>query len=240
MYLTAPQSSHFDASRFAGAPAHANHFDWELYYRYKDERDGFWLEQLQDDAEFRAEVAVHARAFEASIERTRALLAGVPRPRLLDIGLSSEKLDGVLIDTLDARLTVVDVEPASEDYLGMQWAESRFVISDCIRLAQDMEHAGQYDLVFSVGLIEHFPAKDAIVGAHRLLTAPGGIALFYAPIDTPLNRRLTAMAPELENFGYRELLTPAELGAAVSVPGLEVIAVEAVGMFATAWTRRTS
>ena len=117
MYLTEPQSPHFDATRFAGAARNANHFDWELYYRFKDERDAYWMEQLASDAEFQQQAREHVRAFDESIERTRALLRPVARPRILDIGLSSEKLDGSLIDTLGARLTVVDVEAAAEDYL---------------------------------------------------------------------------------------------------------------------------
>ena len=240
MFLTSPQSSHFDATRFATAAPNANHFDWELYYRYKDERDGYWIEQLGGDTEFHREARAHVLAFDGSIARTRALLGGVPRPHILDIGLSSEKLDGTLLDELDARLTVVDVEAAAEDYLGMMDADSRFVISDVISLAQQAEHAGQYDLVYSVGLIEHFPAKDAIMGAHCQLAAIGGLVLIYAPIDTPLNRRLTSMIPELENFGYRELLSPAELAEAVSCPDLEIVASEAVGLFSAVWARRVA
>jgi len=240
MYLTTPQSAHFDATRFADAPRHANHFDWELYYRHKDERDGYWMEQLGSDAEFQQQARAHARDFDESIERTRALLRAVPRPRILDIGLSSEKLDGTLIDTLGARLTVVDVEAAAEDYLGTLDPDGRFVIGDVISLAAETEHAAQYDLVYSVGLIEHFPAKDAIMGAHRDLAAVGGLVLIYAPIDTPLNRRLTGMIPDLENFGYRELLTPEELADAVRCPGLEIVASAAVGLFSAVWARRTA
>ena len=238
MYLTEPQSSHFNAARFAGAPRNANHFDWELYYRYKDERDGYWIEQLGSNAEFQAQAREHARAFDDSIERTRALLRAVSRPRILDIGLSSEKLDGTLTDTLGARLTVVDVEAAAEDYLGTMDTGSRFVISNVISLAQQTDHAGHYDLVYSVGLVEHFPDKDAIMGAHCQLAAVGGLVLIYAPIDTPLNRRLTATIPELENFGYRELLTPQELAHAVLCPGLEIVATATVGLFAAVWARR--
>ena len=240
MYLTEPQSSHFDASRFSGVPRTANHFDWELYYRYKDERDGYWLEQLGGDTEFQREARAHAHAFDGSIARTLELLREVPRPRLLDIGLSSEKLDGTLIDELDARLTVVDVEAAAEDYLGTMDADSRFVISDVISLAEQAEHAGQYDLVYSVGLIEHFPDKAAIMGAHCRLAAVGGLVLIYTPIDTPLNRRLTSMIPELENFGYRELLSPEELAEAVRCPGLEIVASDAVGLFSAVWARRVA
>ena len=238
MYLTEPQSPHFDPSRFAGVSRNANHFDWELYYRYKDERDGYWMEQLGGNSEFQGEAIIHMRAFDDSIARTRALLRGVPRPRILDIGLSSDKLDNVLIDALDARLTVVDVEAAAEDYLGTMHTNSRFVVSDVISLAQQAEHVGHYDLVYSVGLIEHFPHKDAIMAAHCQLAAIGGLVLVYAPIDTPLNRRLTSMIPTLENFGYRELLTPAELAAAVRCPGLEIVATDTVGLFSAVWARR--
>ncbi|MBK8960358.1 MAG: methyltransferase domain-containing protein [Proteobacteria bacterium] len=240
MFLTEPQSRHFDAARFAGAARHANHFDWELYYRYKDERDLYWMEQLGSNAEFQREARAHFAAFETSIERTRKLLLGVARPRILDIGLSSDKLDAVLIDELRARLTVVDVEPAAEDYLATFDDDSRFVISDVISLSRQPAHAGQYDLVYSVGLIEHFPDKREILRAHIELAAMGGLVLIYVPIDTPLNRRLTSTIPELENFGYRELLTPAELAEAVACDALDIVATDSVGLFSAVWARRVA
>ena len=77
------------------------------------------------------------------------------------------------------------------------------------------------------------------MGAHQRLTASGGLVLIYTPIDTPLNRRLTRMVPDLENFGYRELLTPDELAEAVQRPGLEILARATVGLFSAVWARRT-
>ncbi|MGE0384274.1 MAG: class I SAM-dependent methyltransferase [Gammaproteobacteria bacterium] len=242
MYLTRPQSKYFDPRRFADAAATSNQFDWDLYYRFKDARDDFWLDQLDVASEFRCEALRHSKDFDASAERTRGMLAlptASAAPAVLDVGLSSEKLDGNLIDRLGARVTVVDVQSAAQAYLSAQLPGSRFVIGDVIDLCHDPDHAGTYDLVYSIGLVEHFPDKSVIVNAHRQLARPGALVLLYVPIDSEVNRRLTAMAPDLENFGYRELLTPEELAESCLVPGLEIVALESVGLFAALWARRT-
>ena len=47
MFLTAPQSSHFRPEVFAGKAPRENHFDWGLYYRFKDQREAL-LKRLND------------------------------------------------------------------------------------------------------------------------------------------------------------------------------------------------
>ena len=71
------------------------------------------------------------------------------------------------------------------------------------------------------------------------VAAQGGrLVLVYVPIDTETNRRLTSLASEWENFGYRELLTPEELHQICAGPELEILAEETVGFFAAVWARK--
>ena len=237
MFLTAPQSSHFDADVFAGRTPRENHFDWGLYYRFKDQREAFWRERIDVDAAMRDLASAHFSAFQRSVKTTLRLLP--PQPGVLDIGLSSEQLDRAILLHTGGRVTVLDVEAdAAQSYRDAFGDRGAFVLDDVISFAHAAANLAQYDLVYSVGLIEHFPDKTDILAAHVALAKPGGLVLIYVPIDTPTNRRLAGVAAEFENFGHRELLTPAELDAACRHPELEVVAAEEVGFFAALWARR--
>jgi len=239
MYLTGPQSKHYREQEFEGAPATANHFDWELFYRYKDAREQFWIRRIGEDALFRSLVERHFSDFKDSIDRTVDLVAPVNAPSVLDVGLSSEQLDKALIDRAGADLTILDVQAEAEGTYRTLFADrGRFVLGDVVSYAASTSRREQYDLVYSAGLIEHFPDKSDILDAHVRLVRPGGIVLIYVPIDSEENRRITALAAEWENFGYRELMTPAELSDVCRVPELEIVASAQVGFFAAVWARK--
>lgn len=243
MHLTAPQSSHYDPTKFAGLSPRENHFDWDLYYRFKNQRERFWRERVDTDAAFRAQVAAHFAAFQESIETTIRLLQPVERPRVLDIGLSSEQLDRAIIKRTRGEVAVLDIQPeAGSAYEQAFGGRGSFILGDVISYARDnfhSAHTGQFDLVYSVGLIEHFPDKADILNAHIRLTKRGGLLLLYAPIHTEANRTLTTLVPDFENFGHRELLTPDELRQICTHPELDVVSAQAVGFFAAVWARRT-
>jgi 2-polyprenyl-3-methyl-5-hydroxy-6-metoxy-1,4-benzoquinol methylase len=140
---------------------------------------------------------------------------------------------------LDAKVLVLDVqEEAGATYESVFGSKGSFVLGDVITYSADRANTERFDLVFSFGLIEHFPDKRDILDAHIELAKPGGIVLLYVPIDSPDNRELTAMAAEWENFGYRELLTVDELAEVCADPRLDVLAAEPVGFFSAVWARR--
>jgi len=239
VYLTAPQSSHYDPSRFDGSSPLENHFDWDLYYRFKDERERFWRNRIDTDPGFRAQVADHFAAFQRSIETTIGLLQAVESPRVLDIGLSSEQLDRAVLTRTTGEIAVMDVQPeAGRSYERAFAGRGSFILSDVVSYARDDAHLNQFDLVYSVGLIEHFPDKADILGAHVRLARPGGLVLIYVPIHTDANRALTMLATEWENFGHRELMTPDELQQVCARSDLEIVAAQAVGLFAAVWGRK--
>lgn len=239
MFLTAPQSSHFRTEAFAGRSARENHFDWGLYYRFKDEREAFWRERIEREPEFWRLASGHAAAFQRSVATTLAMLG--PAPHVLDVGLSSEQLDRAIFRQTDGRVTILDVEAeAARSYRDAFGDRGTFVLGDIISFAREPDQRGRFDLVYSVGLIEHFPDKTDIVDAHVALSRPGGLVLIYVPLDSPLNRSGVGLAAEWENFGHRELLTPDELRAACAHEELEILQTAEVGFFAALWGRRRS
>jgi len=241
MYLTSPQSSHFNPAKFLGRSPRENHFDWDLYYRFKDERERFWRQRVDADADFRGQVATHFAAFQQSIEKTIELLQRVAAPRILDIGLSSEQLDRAVLTRTRGEVAVLDVQPeAGRSYERAFGSRGSFILGDVISFAREAAATNQFDLVYSVGLLEHFPDKTDILDAHVQLTKPGGIVLIYVPIHTAANRTLTTLIPEWENFGHRELMTPEELESACAHRELQTISRETVGFFAALWARRLS
>jgi SAM-dependent methyltransferase len=239
MHLTQPQSSHFDPRKFHGCSPRENHFDWDLYYRFKDQRERFWRERVDADTAFRSQVADHFAAFQESIETTIRLLQPVERPRVLDIGLSSEQLDRAVLKRTRGEVAVLDIQPeAGLSYEQAFAGRGSFILGDVISYAREAVDAEGFDLVYSVGLIEHFPDKSDILGAHVRLTKRGGLLLLYVPIHTDANRALTMLVPDWENFGHRELLTPDELRHICEHPELDVLDTRAVGFFAAVWARR--
>lgn len=239
MYLTTPQSSHYDPAKFQGLSPRENHFDWDLYYRFKDQRERFWRERIDTDPEFRLQVTRHFTAFQGSIDTTIRLLQTIERPRVLDVGLSSEQLDRAVLKRTRGEIAVLDVqEEASRSYDAAFGGRGTFILGDVISFARIDANADQFDLVYSVGLIEHFPDKADILGAHIRLAKPGGLVLLYVPIQTDANRALTRLIPEWENFGHRELLSPDELQAVCAHADLEILSSAAIGFFAALWARK--
>jgi len=239
MYLTAPQSSHYDPAKFEGCSPRENHFDWDLYYRFKDQRERFWRERVDTDPGFRMQVVDHFTAFQRSTETTIRLLQPVSSPRVLDVGLSSEQLDRAVLKRTRGEIAVLDIQQeAGRSFESAFGERGSFILGDVISFARDDANADQFDLVYSVGLIEHFPDKADILGAHIRLTKPGGLVLIYVPIETEANRALTRLIPDWENFGHRELLAPDELQEICTRPDLDVLSGEAVGFFAAVWARK--
>jgi 2-polyprenyl-3-methyl-5-hydroxy-6-metoxy-1,4-benzoquinol methylase len=224
---------------FAGASARENHFDWALYYRFKDLRERFWRQRIVGDQDVQTLARDHFSAFQQSIDFTLHTLADTPSPDVLDVGLSSEQLDRAILTRTSGHVLVLDIEAEAErSYKQAFGGRGAFTLGDLISFAGDDRNANRFDLVYSIGLIEHFPDKTDIVGAHVRPAKPGSLVLIYVPVDTPVNRRLTSMAAEWENFGYRELMTPEELRDACRHPDLEVVRVASVGFFAALWARK--
>ena len=137
-------------------------------------------------------------------------------------------LDGLMQHFSMAPYVVLDNSPE-----GMRLARERFApaygnrvgyISDDVFAATPDR---RFDVVFSVGLIEHFDdhAMQKLVGLHRRWAAPDGLVLIAVPTPTILYRifRTTAEVLGLWKFPDERPVPRARLAALMREEGLEVI-----------------
>jgi putative flippase GtrA/SAM-dependent methyltransferase len=104
-------------------------------------------------------------------------------------GANSCFLDGILAGVPCARYDIVDT-----NRYGLELLEKRLGGNPVVRLHQqsvlDMSLDGEADVVFSVGLVEHFDVAGtrAAVLAHFDALRPGGTLILTFPTPTPLYR----------------------------------------------------
>ncbi|MGH9927950.1 MAG: class I SAM-dependent methyltransferase, partial [Pyrinomonadaceae bacterium] len=77
-----------------------------------------------------------------------------------------------------------------------------------------------FDLVYSDGLIEHFPEKKAIMAAHLQALKPAGHLVLFVPSNSFAFRTLTRFGPDM---GYEERYTISALVQLCQSFGLEVL-----------------
>ena len=137
-------------------------------------------------------------------------------------------LDGLMQHFSMAPYVVLDNSPE-----GMRLARERFApaYGDRVGYISDDVFAAtpdrRFDVVFSVGLIEHFDdhAMQKLVGLHRRWAAPDGLVLIAVPTPTILYRifRTTAEVLGLWKFPDERPVPRARLAALMREEGLEVI-----------------
>lgn len=96
-----------------------------------------------------------------------------------------------------------------------------FVVEDI----RDLAYGKEFDLVVSVGLVEHFPDayKPLVFDFHRRFLKPGGYAVMTTP-RRQLRAKLFYLAMgEIMNYGYRELMDARQLGLYAYENGFEVL-----------------
>lgn len=78
-----------------------------------------------------------------------------------------------------------------------------FLVSDI----RDLDFGPEFDIVLSVGLIEHFPDehKPLVLEWHRKFLKPGGYAVLTTPRRQWRSRAFYLAMGEIMNFRYREL-----------------------------------
>jgi hypothetical protein len=90
---------------------------------------------------------------------------------------------------------------------------------------RDLRYGKEFDVVVSIGLLEHFPDqyKPEALDMHRRFLKPGG----YAVITTPRLQRdskiFYTLFADLMNFAYRELMDVKHLGLYAYENGFEIL-----------------
>lgn len=150
--------------------------------------------------------------------------------KLIDVGCGG----GILSEGLaksGAEVTGIDMGEAPLNIAKLHALEAGLKINYQQRTAEDMasQHAGEFDAVTCLEMLEHVPDPQAIVEACATLVKPGGDVFF-----STLNRHpkawllavvgaeyLARMLPK-GTHDYTRFIRPSELAAAARGSGLEV------------------
>lgn len=157
--------------------------------------------------------------------RARRPLSGL---RALDIGcgagLVAEPLArmGAEVQGIDAG---ADVIAAARAHAAGQGLSIGYQDGDVLAFAQD--HAGQFDLVTCLEVVEHVTDVQAFVEAIARLLKPGGLLVFSTPNRTPQSwavliagaEKITRLIPD-GGHSWKQFLTPDELTQKLAAAGL--------------------
>lgn len=96
-----------------------------------------------------------------------------------------------------------------------------FLVEDINRL----DFGPEFDIVISVGLVEHFPDshKPQAFELHRRFLKPDGYAIITCPRRELRSKLFYLVMGELMNYGYRELMDARQLGLYAHENGFEVL-----------------
>lgn len=177
----------------------------------------------------------------------RTLFEGldVRRPRILFLGAAEgyEAMqllaqypggEAVLVDYDDyCRSHRFGHFPARYPFLGQHpssggwkvWRKGDMQLEFEVEDIRNLKYGREFDIVLSVGLIEHFPDehKPLVFDFHRRFLKPGGYAIMTTPRRQLRSRAFYILMGELMNFGYRELMDARQLGLYAYQNGFEIL-----------------
>jgi hypothetical protein len=176
----------------------------------------------------------------------RALFEGldVKRPRILFLG-SAEGYEAMQLLAMypGGHATLVDYDdfcrdvrfaefPAAYPFLGVDpatghrrvWYKDELAIDFEVKDIRDLDRGAEFDVVLSVGLIEHFPDefKAAAFELHRRFVKPGGWVIMTTPRNQLRSRVYYNVMSDRLNFGYRELMDVWQMGLYATENGFDV------------------
>ena len=176
----------------------------------------------------------------------RALFEGldVKRPKILFLGCAEgyEAMQllsmypgghGVLVDydafCRDVRWSQF---PEAYPFLGTDastghkrvWYKDQLSMEYVVADIRDLDYGPEFDIVLSVGLIEHFPDeyKPLCFDFHRRFVKPGGYVLMTTPRDQLRSRAYYHLMSDRLNFGYRELMDVWQMGLYAHENGFDI------------------
>jgi SAM-dependent methyltransferase len=169
----------------------------------------------------------------------------VERPRVLFLG-AADGYEGMQLAALypGAEVVLVDYDdfcrtdrfgrfPEAYPFLGRNpatgaWKVHRrqeMDISFDVADIRDLKYGAEFDVVLSVGLLEHFPDehKPLVFDFHRRFLKPGGYAIMTTPRRQLRSKAFYLAMGEIMNFGYRELMDARQLGLYAYENGFDVL-----------------
>lgn len=90
---------------------------------------------------------------------------------------------------------------------------------------RSLKYGKEFDIVISVGLIEHFPDeyKPLAIEFHRKFLKPGGYAIVTTPRQQLQSKIFYKVMGEIMNFGYRELMDARQMGLYIHENGFDIL-----------------
>ncbi len=193
-------------------------------------------QQLDADARFTEKMRlaeIEQRPFVRLLEKL--LAESSAEPRVLEVGAGSAAASRLLAQRISGRVVAFDLLPQAlrvARRLAPAELNGRLalVAADVFRAPFPDE---SFDLVFSQGLIEHFPDPNAILDAHARLVRPGGWLVINVPqavnpytLYKHWKMRRGAWGP-----GWETQFSPAALARVAAPLGLEIVALDGHGSF---------
>ncbi|MFQ3545036.1 class I SAM-dependent methyltransferase [Halobacillus rhizosphaerae] len=89
---------------------------------------------------------------------------------------------------------------------------------------RDLDYGAEFDVVMSVGLLEHFPDehKYEVCDWHRKFLKPGGYAILTTPRNQLRSRLYYRVMADVMNHTYRELMTVEQMGLYLYESGFDI------------------
>lgn len=179
-------------------------FDWDTFWRFTSRHKIF----------NRFLYSIHFRHY-------IRLLDGVlpENPNILELGAGSGIIPRRIIKRWGGHATLVDSNRVARDlYLAGRVAGEPldYILGDALKL----HFPPIFDLVYSDGLIEHFPEKKEVMTAHLRALKKSGHILLFVPNNSFLFRNMTRFGPDM---GYEERYSLRALINLCNSHGLRVI-----------------
>lgn len=121
-------------------------------------------------------------------------------------GANSCFIDQILTEVKPARYDVIDNNQLGLDLLKSRYPDDGRVSVGSGDVLAPAEPGRLYDIVYSVGLIEHFDAAGtaAAVATHFNYLRPGGVAIITFPTPTWLYRAVRGLAEATGNWIFHD------------------------------------
>ncbi|WP_231572564.1 bifunctional 2-polyprenyl-6-hydroxyphenol methylase/3-demethylubiquinol 3-O-methyltransferase UbiG [Halobacillus sp. BBL2006] len=177
----------------------------------------------------------------------RAMFEGLhlKKPRILFLG-AAEGYEAMQLGAMypGAEIVMVDYDeyckttrfadfPESYPFLGEnpRTGGSTVVYKDELNIEyvvddiRNLDFGKEFDIVLSVGLLEHFPDeyKHEVADWHRRFLKPGGYAILTTPRNQVRSRLYYRVMADVMNHTYRELMTVEQMGLYMYESGFDIL-----------------